>query len=371
MLQENNENYNNYDWSYYVVFQVNVEKYRSIVDLRDLTSEQVNKIATAQAVEAAIFEYNYQFNLATQTQLSYHELIYTIIVTAVSTAITMGATLCVGKAVQLAGSLANTATKELSKSASKTLMSLLQPTAGFTAKFVAFAVVREIGQEVLIDPWIESAVSGMVRRAGGDAMAQMVLSSVAESLRETLTGPFTNLFSSQQSRSVSFYERLDAKYFSNGLKPTVQDLLNSFNDYKAEIKAQIEQQKEQMTALGRGFKALKFVLGAVGFGAAQFLGLPGALIYTTLATYCFTEGISLKGFFSKVFNPVMVAVSKVGESKVGDYYRNNKKEILFTLGIGVTAIGLKVLQTLLPPLATFGDITLGFGFPITIGIVDR
>ncbi|MBA7482868.1 hypothetical protein ES707_18367 [subsurface metagenome] len=187
MLQENNENYNDYDWSFYVVFQVNVEKYRSIVDLRDLTSEQVNKIATAQAVEAAIFEYNYQFNLATQTQLSYHELIYTIIVTAVSTAITMGATLCVGKAVQLAGSLANTATKELSKSASKTLMSLLQPTAGFTAKFVARAVLKEIGQEVLIDPWIESAVSGMVRRAGGDAMMQMVLSSVAESLRETLT----------------------------------------------------------------------------------------------------------------------------------------------------------------------------------------
>jgi len=144
--------YDQHNWSYYVVFQVKVEKYRSVADLRDLTSEQVGKIATAQAIEAAIFEYNYQFNLATQTQMSYHELIYTVIVTAVSTAITMGATFCIGQVVQLTGSLVSTASKELSKSASKTLMGLLQRTAGFTASSVAWAVVREIGQEVIIDP---------------------------------------------------------------------------------------------------------------------------------------------------------------------------------------------------------------------------
>jgi hypothetical protein len=365
-LQENNPEQNFDDWSYYVVFQVNVEKYRSVADLRDLTSEQVGKIATAQAIEAAIFEYNYQFNLATQTQACYHELIYTVVVTAISTAISMGATLYIGKVVQLAGSLASTATKELSKSASKMLMGLLQPTAGFTAKFVLRSVAKEIGQEVLIDPWIESTVSGWVRRAGGDATLQMVLSSVAESLREALTGPFANLFSSQQSGSVSLYEQLDAKYFSNGLKPTIQDLLNSFNDYKAEIKAQLDQQKKQRTALGRGFRALTFVVGAAGFGVAQFVGPPVSLLYATLATFCFTEGISLKNVFSKAFNPVMVTVSKVG-----DYYRDNKKEILFTLGIGVVAIGLKALQILLPPLAILGDFALGFGAPITIGIVNQ
>jgi hypothetical protein len=370
-LQENNPGQNFDNWSYYVVFQVNVEKYRSVADLRDLTSEQVGKIATAQAIEAAIFEYNYQFNLATQTQMSYHELFYTIIVTAISTAITMGATLCVGKVVQLTGSLANTATKELSKSASKTLLGLLQPTAGFTASGVAYAVLKEIGQEVLIDPWIESTVSGWVRRAGGDAMLQMVFSSVAESLRETLTGPFTNLFSSQQSGGVSVYERINAKYFSKGLTPTIQDLLNSFNDYKAEIKAQIDQQKEEITTLGRGFKVLTFGLVAVGFGVAQFIGPPTALLYTTLATFCFTEEISLKRLFSKVFNPVKAEVSKVRESKVGDYYRNNKKEILLTMGIGVAAVGLKALQTLLPPLALLGDFALGFGVPITIGMVSH
>ncbi len=355
--------------SYYVIFQVKIEKYRSIDDLRDLTSEQVNKIATAQAIEASILEYNYQFNLAVQTQMSYHELFYTMTVTAVSTAITLGATLGVGKVVELAGSLTGTAAKELSKSASKTLLGLLQPTAGFSAMFVLKTVAKEICQEVLIDPWIESAVSGMVRRAGGDAMLQMVLSSVAESLRETLTGPFTSLFTSQQSEGVSLYEQLDAKYFSNGLKPTIQDLLNSFNEYKAEIKAQIELQKEQSTALGLGIKALTFGLVAVGFTAAQFIGPPASLLYTTLATFCFTEEIPLRDMFSKVFNPVMGAASKVSESKVGVYYRNNRKETLTLIGIGALSIGLKALQILLPPLAVLGDFALGFGVPITIGMV--
>jgi len=342
----------------------------SIVDLRDLTSEQVNKIATAQAVEAAIFEYNYQFNLATQTQLSYHELIYTIIVTAVSTAITMGATLCVGKAVQLAGSLANTATKELSKSASKTLMSLLQPTAGFTASSVAYAVLKEIGQEVLIDPWIESAVSGMVRRAGGDAMLQMVLSSVAESLRETLTGPFTNLFSSQQSQQSSFMSNIESKYFSKGLKPTVQDVLTAFNEYKTEIKTQKEQRKEQMRLLGGATRVLSFVSIAIGFTASQFLGPVGALMYSTLITYCFSEDISLKDVFHKAFNPFIIAIDKVGKSIAGDYYRNHKKETLTLLGIGAWSIGLVGLRVILPSLNVIWDILSGAGLPITIGMVN-
>ena len=131
----------------------------------------------------------------------------------------------------------------------------------------------------------------------------MVLSSVAESLRETLTGPFTSLFRSQQTGGASLYEQLDAKYFSNGLKPTVQELLNSFSDYRAEIEVQIEKHKEQMTTLGRGMKALIFGLGAVGFGVAQFIGPPASLLYATLTTFCFSEGISLISFFSKVFNP--------------------------------------------------------------------
>ena len=368
-LQKKNANYNDYNWSYYIVFQVKIEKYRSVADLRDLTSEQVGKIATAQAVEAAIFEYNYQFNLATQTQTSYHELIYTIIVTAASTAISIGATLSIGKVVE---SLANTATKELSKSASKTLMGLLQPTAGFTASGVALAVVREIGQEVLIDPWIESAVSGWVRRAGGDAMMQMVLSSVAESLRETLTGPFANLFSSQQSGGLSLYEQLDAKYFSNGLKPTIQNLLESFNEYKAEIEAQIELQKKQMTALGRGMRALTFGLVAVGFGVAQFIGPPAGMLYATLTTFCFSEEISLKNIFSKAFNPVMVSASKasdgkVGDGKVGDYYRNNKKKVLGLVGIGVLSATMMTLQVLLPSLSFIWNL---IGAPITIGMVN-
>ena len=354
--------------SYYVVFQFNIEKYRSIDDLRDLTSEQVNKIATAQAIEASILEYNYQFNLAVQTQMSYHELFYIGIVTAVSTAITMGATLGVGKVVELAGSLTGTAAKELSKSASKTLLGLLQPTAGFSSWGVLYTVAKEIGQEVLIDPWIESAVSGMVRRAGGDAMLQMVLSSVAESLRETLTGPFTNLFSSQQSEGASLYEQLDAKYFSSGLKPTVQDVLTVFNEYRTEIEVQIEQHRGDLKLLGGATRAISFVSIALGFTASQFLGPISALVYSTLATYCFSEDISLKDAFKQAFSPIKAAISN---SKIGDYVQNNKKKVLGLVGIGALSATMTGLQVLLPSLNLLWSFLPGVGVPITIGMVQN
>lgn len=62
----------------------------------------------------------------------------------------------------------------------------------------------------------------------------------------------------------------------------------------------------------------------------MLLGPVAALTYTTLATYCFTEEISLKKVFKKAFNPIIVASRKVGSA-----IRNNKFQILGALGIGV------------------------------------
>ena len=283
-----------------ILFQIKVEKYRSISDVRDLTSEQISKIATAQAIEASILEYNYQFNLATQTQMGFHELIYTAIVTAISTALTMGFSAGMGSIVN---SLKDSAKKVSSKMLGRLMGSVLGAAESFTVATVIGAVVKEMGQEILLDPWIESTVSGLVRRAGGNAILQMVLSSIAESGREAISGPLTSLFRSVSSQIQSLSERLDSKYTSKGLKPTMQQFLTEISEYKTETTSQQEQNAEQMASLRGANKVLSFVSLATGFAASFLLGPVGVLAYATLTTYCLTEGISLKGLFKKSFNP--------------------------------------------------------------------
>ena len=127
--------------------------------------------------------------------------------------------------------------------------------------------------------------------------------------------------------------------------------------------------ESQISILRGANKVLSFVSLATGFAASFLLEPFGALAYTTLATYCLTEDISLKNMFKKAFNPVIVAISN---SKVTDYVRNNKKQVLLALGIGVTSLGWMVLQTLLPALSgltSFGSLGLGFG-GIAIGMVN-
>ena len=326
-----------------ILFQIKVEKYRSISDVRDLTSEQVNKIATAQAIEAAILEYNYQFNLATQTQMGFHELIYTAIVTAISTALTMGFSAGMGSIVN---SLKDSAKEVSSKMLGRLMGSVLGAAESFSVATVIGAVVKEMGQEILLDPWIESTVSGLVRRAGGNALMQMILSSIAESSREAISGPLSSLFSSESSQIQSLSERLDSKYLSQGVRPTMQQFLTEISEYKAEITSRQEANAAQMTSLRGANKVLSFISLATGFAASFLLGPFGALAYTTLATYCLTEGISLKNIFMKIFTPVVKTTKKVG-----NVIKNNKWQIIGYTGIGV--IG-----------AIFGAPMVGFLTPI-------
>ena len=353
-----------------ILFKINVEKYRSVSDLRGLTSEQVNKIATAQAIEAAILEYNYQFNLATQTQMGFHEIVYTAVVTAISTALSITFTAGMGSIVN--SFVGKEGIKQLSSNMLKKLFTILSESAkSFSIAGVIGAVVKEMGQELVIDPWIESTVSGLVRRAGGDAIMQMVLSSIAESGREAISGPLSSLFSgSQQAQQQSLSERLDSKYVSKGLKPTMQQFLTEISEYKADIASQQEQNAEQMASLRGANKVLSFIFLATGFAGSFLLGPVGPLMFTTLTTYLSTSGDSMKAVFKKVFNPIIDAIS---ESKVADYMRNNKKKVLLALGIGMVSLGWMALQTSLPSLnelGPLGSIGLGFG-GLTIGMVGR
>jgi len=336
-----------------ILFQIKVEKYRAVSDLRDLTAEQINKIATAQAVEAAILEYNYQFNLATQTQLGFSELVYTTVVTAISTALTMVVTAGVGSAINsLSGIGSKSASDLVSEGVSKSMARVLSAAtsstfSSFTSGVLVKAIVKEIGQELLLDPWIESTVSGIVRRGfNGDAMMQAFWSTLAESGRETISGPISSIFSSQRSGDIqSPMDIIEESYYQKGVKPTIQEVLLAQSEYNAKVRSAQQERREQINILGKSMKALNFMALAIGFGASMLLGPVAALTYTTLTTYFSTGAESLKDVFKKAFNPVIAA-----SRKIGDAVRNNKWQILGALGIGVVGafIGVPIAGFLAP-----------------------
>jgi len=313
-----------------ILFQINVEKYRSVADLRNMTQEQVDKIATAQAVEAAILEYNYQFNLATQTQLSFNEIVYTAIITGISTVMTMAATYGIGSVL---GSLTS----------GKAFSDIIDYSTSFTIGTVLKAVVKETMQEIFIDPWIEATVSGLIRRAGGDAIMQAIFSTLAESGREALTGIF-NFRGKDTDGSRTLIEVLDQRYYENGLTPTLQDVSAVMQELTADIDAQQIQAQEDAVSLRKAMKAISFVATALAFTASMFLGPVAALTYTTLKTFCYTEEISLKGIFKKIFNPVL-SISTRNDREISDSRRLSMVIALKNTKIGsILAYGAKILN---------------------------
>jgi len=138
----------------FVIFEIKLNKYDSI------SSERGNaKTAIMQGIQAAILEYYYQSNLATQAQSNINEIAYTIIVT-LCTVIGSGGLLTDPK-----------------------------------------MLIKEPLEEVFVDPTVEAIVTDVVGDMGGNAYAQIIASSIAESGRESLTGEFSTLIKGRKSNT--------------------------------------------------------------------------------------------------------------------------------------------------------------------------
>ena len=161
----------------YFVFEFHIEKYRSLEDLRELSSEEVVRIATMQAAHESILEYTYQHSIATSTQTKLSFAAYTAYITFISVMasivpITIGTTIA-----QCASSSASTLAI-VSRNAFR----------------LTWVVGKEIAEELYLDPWIEATVSTAVSEAGGSLVAQVFATSFAESGRETFMGGVSNVF---------------------------------------------------------------------------------------------------------------------------------------------------------------------------------
>jgi hypothetical protein len=194
------------DYEVFYVLEIDFEQYRSMDDLRGMTREQVDHIATMQAVEQSILEYTYQFIHAQRTQQGLSEMCYTTVVTVISTIaatiITLGAgallkkvipatfTTASGKVVTVTGEAASKSLQQLTKFISRSQSALA----------ILFSFVQEPLQEIFIDPVIETIVTNIIAQVGGDIFAQIFWSSMAEAGRETLTGSMSGfLFGNTQS----------------------------------------------------------------------------------------------------------------------------------------------------------------------------
>jgi hypothetical protein len=142
----------------YIILEFHIEKYRSVDDLRDLTSEQVNQIATMQSAHASILEYTYQHTIATKTQKKLSQMAYTVLVTLASTL-----------PLAIVGGIAT----GIAKSFGKGILTF--------AKMIVFEAL----EEVYLDPWIEATVAGYADEQGWSILGKAFAVSFAESGRET------------------------------------------------------------------------------------------------------------------------------------------------------------------------------------------
>ena len=146
----NDEIENNDDYAYCIGLDIFFEKYRSIEDTQDLTPEEMTSIATMQSVQAAILEYYYQFQIATESQQKLNEIAYTVVLTVMTTL----------------------------------PLSVMNPS----------MVITETLEELFLDPLIEATVAGITGKIGNwlgyedTRYAEIIASTVAETGRETIGG---------------------------------------------------------------------------------------------------------------------------------------------------------------------------------------
>ncbi|MFX1480623.1 MAG: hypothetical protein ACFFCI_21240, partial [Promethearchaeota archaeon] len=160
----------------YIVLEFFIEKYRSVDDLRDLTVEEVEDIATMQSTHANILEYMYQHTVATKTQQKLSEAAYTVLVTVISTL-----PFAIGGAI---GGLGKGVARGL-------------------AQFPKI-LIEETLEELFLDPWIESYVSGYAEEHGWSTLVKSLAVSFAESSRESFGGiarAFNKAFSAKAQAS--------------------------------------------------------------------------------------------------------------------------------------------------------------------------
>jgi len=282
-----------------IILEFTMEKYRSIDDLKGMEQEKVNTIASMQSIQGALLEYYYQFSVATKTQTALWEIGYTTLITVASIAIGSVAMAKIGSCiknmdfsgVKLSDRTAN-AIRRLTRNSLETL----------SLKMVRTSMITETAQELIVDPLMESIVMGITANLGWDPSAQLIASSIAESLREAITGPTAS------STDLQIQQMLNDQVFQD-MNAEIQALENLMATRQA-----LEDQKATkpwyMKAASLTISALSTMALIWSAGSSAFLVNPILTAVTTLGIYCKVEGKSLTKFFGMVVGKFKTPTNK-------------------------------------------------------------
>lgn len=239
----------------YIVLEVKVEKYRSLDDLGELTSEQVDEISTMQLVHSKLLEYCYQYTMAKQTQERLDEIAYTTFITVTSTIIVLAVTSGAGAA--------------LSAVKTHSLASVVKNINVFALFKAAGSVVGEALEELYVDPWIEAFFSHKTKEWGWELWSQVFVTTFMESIRETVMGGVPKA-------AAQVYAQVQAQRMGSS---TNQDSMMDMQESSRDLKAQ--RLSQAITIASSVLSGLMLFAGAImpGFSSSSFMtGLATALV---------------------------------------------------------------------------------------------
>lgn len=214
-------------------------------------------------------------------------MFYTVFITVVSTLISMGISLGVGKLlkvmnskklIDLAKLTKGTTTKVTTKVGDKLvdkLVTKISP-AGRLAKMfttqlkdakilgVLFSPIKESLQEIFVDPYLETIVTDMVVRAGGNIFWQVLISSIAESGRESISGVFSSTMKGSKDIQASVNDKQISEQTDSTGKEAVEGVLSEKDSQTA--------QPTRWSSILKSGASLILGTALLGIGGPMFFG---------------------------------------------------------------------------------------------------
>jgi len=359
-----------------IILKLTFSNYHNIDSDEDISEKYSDEeIALMQWVHASTLEYLYQYNLAAKTEQQMIEIAYTAAITAASVAIMAVGQYAVSKGIAaLLPKLGiSTSVKAVGSGA---LARVLEPSMQkLSAPGIIIGAVGEVGEELFVDPFIEAVSTNLVKAAGGSEEAQLIVSHLAESLRESSLDPIARRIHLKKEGVQSFSD------FHRMIKKTKHDPNYDFSQLQSDYQDMISKAREQGSHKGRLSKIGKIAgvaFSSIGVfasflsGISMFasLGPTVASSYIFGSSMCKTEGISVKEWFSHInTEKVSSAISKLKLpeklKKVSSYLFEHRKMIAYLASFAAFSISMGLLSQVNEFFGAVSHLSFGAGVMIS------
>ena len=179
---------------------------------------------------------------------------------------------------------------------------LMQSSVSLSGFSIAIACVKEISQEIFIDPLVETFVSNLVREMGYDATIQMIASTLAESIREEFSGQISGMFGGGQS-GFTFQDYMDKRLTVEHQYPIGLELVQYFNQYKTGLSASQDNKFDLriLGVLGTSLKMFTLAISSYSINNLEnSMRLSNSLKWSAIGARVLVSGATI-GFLSAFY----------------------------------------------------------------------